>query len=146
MGLRSVLRADLYEKMQGKNYLVIPKIGLVKEIFEGNEESILDKGVWIRPVSEHPFRSGNTVLAGHRYTNAFDENVFYDLDKISKGDVIWAKWADSERKYVVSEVKIVSAETVEIESQTSEEILTVYTCEPLYTAEKRMVLIAKPVD
>ena len=47
--------------------------------------------------------------------------------------------------YKVSEIKTVKPEEVEILESTENEILTLYTCTPIYIATHRLVVIAERV-
>ena len=128
------------------NRLVIPGIQVDVSIVEGSSANVLLKGGWRRPKTSTPDKGGNTVIAGHRFlytsTNA---SYFYNLDKVKVGDPIIVYWKGVEYNYEVSESKVVKATALEIEDNTKDPILTLYTCTPLWTAKDRLVIIAKPV-
>lgn len=126
------------------NTLVIPKISVDAKVLEGNTADILNTGFWRRPKSSSPDKGGNVVITGHRFLYTSGPNTFYDLDKVHKGDDIILYWGGKEYSYVVDEVKIVAPTAVEIEEPTQEDVLTLYTCTPLWTSKQRLVVKARP--
>jgi len=143
-----ISKADnkVFKPIPSENRLVIPNIQVDIEIVEGSEASVLMKGGWRRPKTSTPEEGGNTVIAAHRFlyrsTNA---SYFYNLDKVNIGDPIVIYWKGKEYNYIVTESKEVQASEVQIEENTQDTILTLYTCTPLWTAKNRLVVIAKPV-
>lgn len=129
-----------------ENYLYIPIINVNSAIVEGLTEEALNKGVWHRPKTSTPDIPGNTVLTGHRFLyTGFANNTFYNLDKLRVGDEVYINWNRTEYRYLVTEKKIVEPTAIEIEKDFGDRRLTLYTCHPLWTADKRLVVIAKPV-
>lgn len=127
------------------NWVIIPKIGVETPIIEGETEDALDEGAWHRPDTGSPDRGGNTVITGHRFKYLPPNNLtFYHLDKLEKGDQIIVSWEGIEYYYVTSEVFVVEPDRVDIEADTAQPRLTLYTCTPLWTAEKRLVVVAEP--
>jgi len=128
------------------NRLVIPSIGINEPILESNNIGIINNGgTWRRPKSSTPDQNGNTVIVVHRFFGS-NTSTFYNLDKVEKGQKLAIYWKGQEILYEVAEIKIVDATAVEIESQTSQRQLTIYTCHPIWTAKQRLVLVAKPVQ
>ncbi len=135
-----------YEPVTG-NRLVIPTIGVYIGIVEGNNESVLFRGAWRRPNSSTPDRGGNTVITGHRFHYVPPNNkTFYNLNKIEEGSKIFVLWNDKEYIYQVYDVFIVEPDQTEIENNTEDDILTLYTCHPLWTAKQRLVVRAKLIN
>jgi LPXTG-site transpeptidase (sortase) family protein len=127
------------------NRLVIPSIGVNEPILESTNIGVInDGGTWRRPNTASPDQDDNTVIVGHRF---FGNNVstFYHLDKIEVGQNLALYWEGEEILYEVTETKVVDATQVEIETSTDEKQLTLYTCDPIWTAKNRLVIIAKPV-
>lgn len=84
------------------------------------------------------------MLVGHRFT--YDGNgVFYHLDKLKVGDQLAVFWEGKKYQYTVTETKVVPATATEVEDQTQDPQLTLYTCTPLWSAKDRLVVIAKPL-
>jgi len=126
------------------NRLVLPSIQLDQPILEGESFRMLEKGLWRKPASSTPDKGGNTVLVAHRFTyRTTDQGVFYHLDKINVGDTFPVYWQGKEYDYEVREIKIVSPLAVEVEQNTAEPILTMYTCTPIWSPTQRLVVIAR---
>lgn len=128
-----------------ENRLVIPKIDVDVEIVEGSNDSALLRGAWHRPGTGDPVSGSNYVITGHRFRYLPPNNTtFYNLDKLEQGDLIIVYYQQQEYDYVVSEEFIVTPDQIEIEEGTAEHILTLYTCTPLWTSDKRLVIKALP--
>ena len=129
-----------------ENTLIIPKIGVNTAIIEGTTEATLDKGIWHRPKSSTPDKGGNTVLAGHRYQYVTGPHTLFSLDKVAVGDRIMLYWEGKKYIYEVFETSVVPPTAIEIENNTEEAILTIYTCTPIYTTLNRLVVKAKVME
>lgn len=127
------------------NRLIIPQMDLDDTVHEGRYASTLRKGIWRRPQTSTPDKGGNTVLVAHRFTYS-SPAIFYHLDKLSVDNELAVTWNGELYTYRVREVKVVNPNAVEIENNTSESILTLYTCTPMWTAEKRLVVISELID
>lgn len=126
------------------NRIVIPAIQVNSEILEGDDISILNNGQsWRRPKTSSPEKGGNTVVVGHRFFQQ-GKNTFYHLNKLTPGETVILFWDGDEYEYVVKEVFETTPENISIENNTSEKLLTLYTCSGL-SAEKRFVVQAVPV-
>lgn len=125
-----------------ENRLVLPTIQLDAEIYEGKGFWTLNKGVWRKPYTSTPDKGGNTVLVGHRFSYS-KPSVFFHLDKIKEGDRFPLYWNGQEYNYEVSSIQIVSPLALEVEKNTDEPVLTIYTCTPVWTAKQRLVIQAK---
>lgn len=123
------------------NSLIIPKIGVAGEINESVNSSALDLGIWRRPKTSSPDIGGNTVFVAHRFLYTSGPNTFYHLDKLDMDDNIYVFWNDEKLSYKVTEIKTVHASEVEIEDNTTEAIITLYTCTG-FRAENRLVIRA----
>lgn len=129
------------------DYLIIPKIGVKIPIVEGKDESALDKGAWLLPESSPPNLVGNTVLAGHRFKyKPPHQETFYLLDKLEKGDVLLVFWKGKEYSYNVVSSEVVDPKAVEVLGKTSQPILTLITCHPLFSDQKRLVVIGERIQ
>lgn len=131
-----------------ENRLVMPSIGVDAEILEGQNIRILDQeeGVWREPETEDPVRGGNMVISGHRFQyTPPNTNTFYHLDKVKKGDPIVVFWDGKDYLYEVEDIYEVWPQQVEIKENTPEDQLTIYTCTPLGSTNKRLVVSAKPL-
>ena len=70
----------------------------------------------------------------------------YHLDKLKVGNTIEVFWAGQRYAYVVDAILITPPTAVEIEQPTSQPTLTIYTCTPLFTVDKRLVVRAHLAD
>lgn len=128
-----------------RNILVIPQIGVDAEILEGSSASVLNRGLWRRPRTGTPEKGGNTVITGHRFLYTNGPNTFYALDKMRIGDRFLIFWNGEEYDYEVEDIRTVTSDRVEIERNTKDDIVTLYTCTPLWTSKNRLVVRAKRI-
>lgn len=129
-----------------ENVLVIPQIGVDSVIVEGAGPESLDKGLWRRPQSSTPDKGGNTVITGHRFMYSSGPKTFYNLDELAVGDKFFIYWEGREYDYEVVDVYVVEPFQTEIEEDTSDPMVTLYTCTPLWTAAQRLVVRAKLIQ
>ncbi len=128
------------------NTLVIPKIGVDVQIVEGSTEDALLRGAWHRPGTGNPVSGGNYVVTGHRFRYVPPNNTtFYSLDKLEAGDLIIVYYEGQEFDYKVEEILIVEPEDLQVEDDLGYDVLTLYTCTPLWTSSKRLVIRALPI-
>ncbi len=128
-----------------ENTLVIPGIGVDGLIFEGNSDAVLAKGIWHRPRTGDPTH-GNLVLSAHRYLYTSGPKSFFFLDRVHIGDKIIVFWQGVEYDYEVTKTFVVPPTQTSIEAPTKDRLLTLYTCTPLWTSTKRLVVQAKPIE
>jgi LPXTG-site transpeptidase (sortase) family protein len=130
------------------NRLIIKKIGVNAPIVESaNEEYGLSKGAWRVPTTSKPDKGGNTVITGHRFKYLPPNNLtFYLFHEIVAGDLVSVIWEDEDYIYRVRETKIVPATEVSIMDPSNESILTLFTCDPIYSTKNRLVIIAELIE
>ena len=147
-----VVEQAVNEKPQAdKNTIFIPSVGIQAGIEQG-DINILDKGLaWHRiPDQGNPTKGGNMIITGHSFVWGYrpDEvkkkSIFYDLKNSKVGDEVVVNWEGKQYKYKISKLKTVKPNAIEIEDQTSEPQLTIYTCTIGGAADGRVVIIAKP--
>lgn len=126
------------------NTLVIPSMKLQQTIHEGGKWA-LNKGIWHTPKTGSPESGGNMVLSGHRFTYG-GPAVLYHMDKVKKGDKIIIYWQQKKYEYTVRNILVVPPTRSEIQNQTEEPLLTIYTCTPLITAKNRLVIQAELLE
>ena len=119
--------------------IVIPKIGLDEILVEGVGVEELKAGVGHYPDTKLPGQKGNAALAGHRTTYGAP---FNGLDELVAGDEIRVTTTSGTFRYLVSEKKVVTPETIEVLDPTPDNRLTLTTCHPKYSAEKRLIVVA----
>ncbi len=128
------------------NRLIIPKIGVNAPIVEARKaEWGLNRGAWHLPNTSTPDKGGNMVISGHRFKYLPPNNTtFYLFDKLKIGDEILVIWQKKEYYYKIKKIKIVDKYDQSILKPTVDTTLTLFTCHPLYSQDKRLVVIAKP--
>ncbi len=127
----------------GENSLFIPKIGVQSVTLEGNSTTLLNKGIWHRPNTSTPELGSNTVFVAHRFMYTAGPNTFYHLDKLAAGDRFAVWWNGKRYEYEVYESKIVPPTQLDIERSTPENIVTLWTCTPIFSSQNRLVVLGK---
>ena len=132
-------------KNEYANRLVIAKIGVNAPIIKSlNADYALSRGIWLSAANSSPGENGNAVMSGHRFKYLPPNNLtLYLLDKLKKGDIISAYWNKKVFHYQVTESKIVEPTNLSILEQTKKPIITLYTCEPVFSQKNSLVVIAE---
>ncbi len=124
--------------------LSIPSLNISGKIFQGQNSATMDKGFWHFPTSINPGEKGNAVIIGHRFLHMPPKtDTFFNLDKIDIGEKIQITTDLSEHNYIVLEKKEVEANDLSIVQDSNDYTLTLVTCTPLWTSERRLVIVAK---
>lgn len=128
-----------------ENTLIIPDIDVKTTILEGQSAQVLMNGIWHRPGTGTPDTGGNTVLVGHRFLYTSGPHTFYHLDKLKVNDPITIYWKGKRYSYIIDSSTITSDDSFEIEQSTAQPVLTLYTCTPLFSVDKRLVVRAHQI-
>lgn len=130
------------------NRVIIPKIGVNAPIVvTDNADYGLSQGAWLVPNTSTPDKGGNTVITGHRFKYLPPHNLtFYLFHKLEAGDLVSIVWKERDYLYRVKETRIVADTEVSILNHTDEPTLTMFTCHPIYSIEKRLVIISELVE
>ncbi|MBE5838930.1 sortase [Butyrivibrio sp.] len=123
--------------------LRIPSIDSENVVTEGTSKEALKAALGHESDTVLPGELGNCVIAGHR--NYTFGKFFNRLEEVEIGDMIYIDTPTDTYSYRVYEIKTVKPEDVEILENTDKEILTLYTCTPIYIATHRLVVIAERV-
>lgn len=142
--------------------LIIPKINVnvpvVYGVGAGDKEQLaaMEHGVAHWPGSDWaksvPGQAGNTVIAGHSSNDLFEGGdykfVFSQLEKLEKGDTIYANYEGKRYTYTVTRKDIIlpKGEWQSIIKPTDKPMLVLVTCWPLGTAQKRLLVTAEQVS
>lgn len=132
------------EDIPTDNRIAIASIGLNEVILDGPNSGLINDGAYRQYHTSTPDQGSNTVITGHRFT--YSPSVaapFYHLDKVKVGEEIVVAWGGKVYRYKVVETKVVEPTEIGVEAPTEDSTLTLYTCTPLWTAEKRLVIVAK---
>jgi sortase A len=105
----------------------------------------------IRGANAKPGEVGNTAVAGHSSNDVFAAGaykfIFAQLEKIGKDDVIYANYKGTRYTYVVTRTEVVKPSEIDkLVYDTDKPMLTLITCTPLGTAEKRLLVTAEQVS
>lgn len=127
-----------------KTQISINSIGVEGYIFEGVDSNTMNKGFWHFPISQLPGQKGNFVVIGHRYAKLPPEkDTFFNLDKVKVGDRIEVIQNDDKYTYIVTDSREVEKNDISVLSNFNDHRITLITCSPLWTSEKRLVITAK---
>jgi len=137
----------LNDKTKPGHRIVIKKINVEAPIIQtSSAEHALWQGAWLDPAGQTPDEGGNTIITGHRFKYLPPSNLtFYLLHKLEIGDPLYIVWDNKVYKYKVKLLKIVEADDASILAQTKEDILTIYTCHPIFSQSKRLVVIGEKI-
>lgn len=119
--------------------LRIPKIGVTRYIVEGVGVADLKKAPGHYPQTPMPGQVGNAAIAGHRTTYG---QPFYRLNELEPGDEIVVQTLQGEFTYEVDGKQVVQPSQTEVLDQTEEARLTLTTCEPRFSARRRLIITA----
>ena len=117
----------------------IPSIDVEKVVVEGVRVNDLKRAPGHYPQTPMPGQAGNAAIAGHRTTYGAP---FYRLDELDEGEEILVRTVQGEFRYVIDRVHVVRPEQVEVLDQTEEARLTLTTCEPRFSARRRLIVSA----
>ena len=121
-------------------------------VMNDDSQWALSQGVIHEPETSLPWSSTpqrNVYLAGHRlgYYGTWSRLVFYNLDKLRKGDLVVLKDRDGKAyRYRVSETFVTDPTDVWVMGQVvGRDMVTLQTCTPYPTFEKRLIVRADRV-
>lgn len=129
---------------EGANRVIIPKIGVDIEVFEGDIRA-LNKGAWRMPQTSTPDKGGNTVITAHRFKYTSGPRTFALIDRLTVGDEITVIWNSQQYKYRIRETRVIEPTAVEILDPTPNAQLTLFTCHPMFSTKQRFLVVADPV-
>lgn len=147
-------------KVSEEPRLIIPKINVDAPVFydigtdNASQMKAMANGVAHFPIpgaNSHPGEIGNTVISGHSTNDVFAPGdykfIFIQLDKLGKGDIIYANYEGVRYTYVVTKKEVVLPSQVnKLVYDTNLPVMTLITCTPLGTAEKRLLVTAEQVS
>ena len=144
--LDQITEFNLTIEKLGINAPVIPNVdGKDKKSYD----EALNDGVAHYKNTALPNSGSNIVIFGHSSTVlgiGKYAKVFATLDQLNVDDEIKINFNQKEYKYLVSEKKIIAAIDTSVILPTEREELTLLTCWPIGTAEKRLAIVAKPMQ
>lgn len=134
--------------------LYVPRFGeaYAKPVAEGVQMDILDTvGIGHYPSTQMPGEKGNVALAGHRQTHG---QVFWDMDKVVKGDLAYVQTAAGIYTYKFQSRVIVPPSQSDViwpvpgeaGAKPKAKLLTLTTCHPPFTTDERMIVHFEQID
>lgn len=109
---------------QDEWYLEIPSINLKANIKEGTTKEIMDD--YIGHFEETSKDVGNVGLAAHN--RGYKNNYFENLKKLKEGDIIYYKYNNIKREYVIEKHIIIKDTDWTKLEETDKNIITLITC------------------
>jgi len=106
--------------------LRIPKIHLEVPIFNGTDDSILNRGAGRIEGTARVGQAGNLGIAGHR------DGFFRGLKDVTTGDTIELETAAGTLTYTIDSIKIVEPSDVSVLRNGPTDSVTLVTCFPFY--------------
>jgi LPXTG-site transpeptidase (sortase) family protein len=151
---QKITSEELREAKNEDFALYIEKIDILAPVIFGvdgtNQKeylNTLEHGVAHFDGTSLPGQGGNIFIFGHSSTQSGKgpyARVFEDIDILEIGDNITTYYQGEQFDYIVREKKIVAENNLSVLKDTSSEQLTLMTCWPIGTDEKRIVIIADP--
>lgn len=135
--------------------VIIPSIKVdAPVIFEPSQESskfqlALRRGVVNFPTTAKPGEPGNVVFFGHSSGQPWAPGdykfVFTMLDRLKAGDKVYVNYHDVQYMYQVTSLEVVLPSDISVLNSTATPGLTLITCTPVGTSEKRLVVRAEQI-
>lgn len=130
--------------------LKIETLNIQDKILQGKSSLRMNDGFWHFPTSVFPGEKGNVVVIGHRFLHLPPrKDTLFNLEDIKIGEKIIISQTEENTgqtnslTYIVVEIKEVQPNDVSVIQEAQDYRLTLITCTPLWTSEKRLVVIAK---
>lgn len=132
-------------KVEEKNTkLTIESADIEGKVVDGKDANAMERGFWYYPISTPPGEQGNTVIIGHRFLEIPPrKDTFFNLDEVRIGDQILIEQDDTEYTYTVISRKVVEKDNTSVLENTRDYRITLITCTPLWTDEKRLIIVGK---
>ena len=123
--------------------MVIPRINLRKLMVEGSDKESLKTGPGHYPTTPFPGQPGNAAIACHRTTYGAP---CFNLDLLRKGDPLYFQTTQGSFRYDVERLwKVSPNDTTVLAATPDENVITLTTCDPKYSAAKRLIVRARLV-
>ena len=119
--------------------LKIPKLGVEKAVVQGVTLNLLKRGPGHYPGTPLPGQPGNAAIAGHRTTYGAP---FFRLNELDPGDPILVTTRQGRFRYEVSESRVVKPNQTAVLRPSTDDRLTLTTCNPRFSAAQRLIVVA----
>jgi sortase A len=122
--------------------LRIPRIGLRTIVVRGTTPADLRAGPGLIDGTALPGQRGTTAIAGHRTTYGAP---FRHIDALRRGDVVTLRLPYGTFRYAVEGRRIVYPKDVSVLRRVGHDRLVLSACHPLFSAARRIVVLARLV-
>ncbi len=131
----------IIDKLNIKSPVILDVDPVNKDVY--NQE--LTKGVAHMKGTAMPGDKGNVFIYGHSSSDIKSpyDKIFSNLNNLNNDDKIIINYKNSVYTYRVIEKKIVEKTDLSVIEQKNNSLLTLMTCWPLGTTEKRLIIIAE---
>jgi LPXTG-site transpeptidase (sortase) family protein len=134
----------LFNMEKYNTVLEIDSADIKGKVVDAETSMGMDRGFWHFPLSSQPGQRGNTVIIAHRFLYLPPRtDTFFSLDKAQIGDKITVTQKDGTYNYTVVERKVVEKTNRDVLAPTSDHRITLITCTPLWTSDRRLVVVGK---
>lgn len=134
----------IFKVEEKKTKLTIESAQIEGKVVDGKDANAMERGFWYYPISPPPGEQGNTVIIGHRFLNIPpSKDTFFNLDEVRIGDQIVVQQEGAEYTYTVINKKVVEKDNTTVLENTRDYRITLITCTPLWTDEKRLIIVGK---
>ena len=138
-------RTQMRKPAAGKTLglLVVPRINVRKVVVEGSDKESLKTGPGHYASTPFPGQSGNAAIACHRTTYGAP---CFNLDLLRNGDPIFVQTLQGSFRYEVERTwKVSPKDTTVLAPTPGQNVLTLTTCDPKYSAARRLIVRARLV-
>ncbi|MBA3300735.1 MAG: class E sortase [Thermoleophilaceae bacterium] len=146
-GLRTQARAARLRRSlepgDAAGRIVMPSLGRSYVFVGGTTSSALREGPGHYPDTPLPGERGTVGIAGHRTTFGAP---FRTIDDLDRGDMVRLEMPYGRFSYRVERTRIVKPTEVSVKRRVGFDRMILSACDPLYSAENRIVVFAKLVE
>ncbi|OGZ34968.1 MAG: hypothetical protein A2174_00075 [Candidatus Portnoybacteria bacterium RBG_13_41_18] len=138
------------------NSIIISKIGIraplvfASGVSQKELNAALNQGVLVYPGSKLPGEAGEVFLTGHSSTYIWNKTpfgqVFTLLDKLEIGDIVTVYYGQHKFDYQVTNKFVTTPDKVALKSASDTKTITLFTCWPIGTTWKRLVVEGAEIE
>lgn len=140
------INSDFFLEINKLN-IQVPVITNVDPVDKEKYNAALISGVAHMNGTAFPGDKGNIFIYGHSSSEIKSpyDKIFLNLNDLEKGDEIVVNYKDRSYTYSVREKKIVEKDDLSVTKQSEEKLLTLMTCWPIGTVDKRLIIVANEI-
>lgn len=134
------------------NRLYIPQLNVDVAVEQGSDAvSALEGNAWHRnPQNGDPVKGGNFALSASRFNFGITPvqtkslSPFYHIDQLQVGDELFIDWEGKRYVYEISHKSTADQNASDLESDSKESKLTLYSCDSEGEKDGQVAVVAKP--